>query len=645
MSGDEEDQPPPDDVPRTVFMPPSQPAAPPPEPQPTSTPPAAETSIPPQPAPPMTPGRVEVGAVLNHIYEVKRLIGRGGMGEVYEGVNVNADERVAIKVMLPSLAADPNVQAMFRKEARTLTRISHPAIVNYRVLAQEPQLGVLYIVTEFIDGVALSDVLKELKPSSEELASLLRRLAEGLRAAHELGAIHRDMSPDNVLLPDRRLERAKVIDFGIAKDLDASKGTIVGDGFAGKLGFVAPEQFGDFGREIGPWTDVYSLGLVILSLACNGQLDMGATLVEAIDRRRAGCDLSAIPADLRPVLDGMLQADPAKRLRSMDEVLAALDEATGKTAPPAGAATVFAPSWTPAAPAAPARPKPSRLPLYIGGGVAAAAAVTLAVFLLRPDGEKAPAKNGAGPAAASGPARTAQARVEATLPGVACSWLDITDVSQQPSGGVSVSLTGVAGQPAAAQATIDSALKAAGLTVANIDQRQVAPVSPGVCDVLDALRGFKVATATQGAKLSSAQREYEIMPQPEGGRPEARAVIQMAIRNPQLDFTLLGIEPSGQVQVIVDSRAAFLAAARQPGTMITTQPNDTYRLELRTFDVAGWTGIALITGKGPFDANLLGAPVKARGDDWRQRVQAVAARQEWHAETVWYRVVDDLPNR
>ena len=75
------------------------------------------------------------------------------MGEVFEGVNINQDdERVAIKVILPHLAADPNVLAMFRKEARTLTRLSHPALVQYRVLAQEPQLGVLYIVTEYIDG-------------------------------------------------------------------------------------------------------------------------------------------------------------------------------------------------------------------------------------------------------------------------------------------------------------------------------------------------------------------------------------------------------------------------------------------------------------------------------------------------------------
>jgi serine/threonine protein kinase len=273
-----------------------------------------------------THGRVSVGDVLNGIYEVKRLIRRGGMGEVYEGINIASDERVAIKVMLPSLAADPKVQAMFRKEARTLTRMAHPALVQYRVLAQEPRLNVLYIVTEFVDGVELTDVLGQVEPTSPVLKALMRRLADGLRAAHELGAVHRDISPDNVLLPDRRLDHARIIDFGIAKDLDPSKATIIGDGFAGKLGYVAPEQFGDFGRDIGPWTDVYSLGLVILAVASGKDVDMGSTLVEAVDKRRAGVDVNAAPEDLRPVLSRMLAADPVKRARSMDEVLAMIDD-------------------------------------------------------------------------------------------------------------------------------------------------------------------------------------------------------------------------------------------------------------------------------------------------------------------------------
>ena len=155
MSADPPDH---DDNTETVFMPSRPPTTgpqPEPEPAPAPAPPPRVTTAPVAGGAELPPGRVSVGDVLNGIYEVKRLIGRGGMGEVYEGVNVNSDERVAIKVMLPSLAADAKVQAMFRKEARTLTKLAHPAVVQYRVLAHEPLLNVLYIVTEFVDGVEL----------------------------------------------------------------------------------------------------------------------------------------------------------------------------------------------------------------------------------------------------------------------------------------------------------------------------------------------------------------------------------------------------------------------------------------------------------------------------------------------------------
>ena len=246
-------------------------------------------------------------------------------------MNVTSDERVAIKVMLPSLAADPNVIAMFRREARSMTRLQHEALVQYRVLAQEPQRRILYIVTDYIDGTPLCDVLETLKPSPEQLEMLLRRLASGLRAAHQLGILHRDISPDNVLLEGGQMERAKIVDFGIAKDLNPGSATIIGDGFAGKLGYVAPEQLGDFDRELGPWTDVYSLALVMAAAAVGHDLKMGGTLVDAVDKRRAGPDLSGVSENMRPVLAAMLRANPAERLRSMDDVIAMLD---ARRAPP-----------------------------------------------------------------------------------------------------------------------------------------------------------------------------------------------------------------------------------------------------------------------------------------------------------------------
>jgi serine/threonine protein kinase len=247
----------------------------------------ASDAVEPAPAPRRQPGTLVPGDVLNGIYRVDRFIARGGMGDVYEGVNVESDERVAIKAVRSHLAADPKVLALFRKEARVLTQFAHPALVQYRVLAREPTLELYYLVMDFIDGEPLSSMLDGTRPAAAAVAGLGLRLASGLAVAHEHGAIHRDMSPDNVLLPEGRVERAKIIDFGIAKSLDVAAETVVGDGFAGKIGYVAPEQFGDFDRQVGPWTDVYSLGLVLLSYARGRSSDMGSTLAEAVERPRA----------------------------------------------------------------------------------------------------------------------------------------------------------------------------------------------------------------------------------------------------------------------------------------------------------------------------------------------------------------------
>ena len=278
---------------------------------------------------------IAVGDVLNHMFEVKRFIKAGGMGQVFEGFNVMTGERVAIKALLPALAADPKVIALFQREAMTLTRLNHEALVQYRVLAKEPELGGLYIVTEYVDGVDLGETLGTVDRSGEELTRLLARLASGLAAAHRLGAIHRDISPDNVMLPGGDIHQAKIIDFGIAKDLGGALPTLIGDGFAGKLNFVAPEQLGDHDGAIGPWTDVYSLGLVILSVARGEKVDMSGSFADAIRKRRDDVEVSAAPESLRPLLTDMLRSNPAKRIRTMDEVAARL--AAAPPAPPAPA--------------------------------------------------------------------------------------------------------------------------------------------------------------------------------------------------------------------------------------------------------------------------------------------------------------------
>jgi hypothetical protein len=681
VSADEEDPPQPPDA--TVFH--AAPRAPdPPPPEPEAAPPVAEPTPPealgwgpapeavvpePEPAPepsapppspvaptmfvpkPKSDGRLPIGAVLNHTYAIKRFTARGGMGEVYEGYNItNPDDRVAIKVMLPALAADPNVRALFQNEAAVLIRIHHPALVPYRVAAEDPTLGVYFIVTEFVDGAPLSELLGELKPTPADLKALTRRLAEGLAAAHAVGAVHRDMSPDNVLLPDRRLAAAKIVDFGIAKNLDPTKATIIGDGFAGKLGYGAPEQFGDFDRQIGPWTDVYSLGLVILALASGRNVDMGATMVDAVDKRRAGLDVSVAPPELRPVLQNMLAADPAARLRSMEAVIAALDAAPAPALAPGRAAK------SPAAPSAPGKRGPP-LGLLLGGAAALVLVLAGGLFLLSRQGpapSPAPASSAAAttapvagapqaqaPAAAAAPAEKAQAAIVAALPNIACSWLDLLSVTDG-AGGLSVKLAGVAGQPGEAQASVTRAGAVAGAPMADINLDEVAPVDPPVCPSLDAVRPIRDPA---GGRLTTSQRRFEMVRQG-NGKFAGRAVINLSPGDPSTDFALIGIEPTGKMQMVIESRAQF-EAARQAAAQ-TADPNisdlggGAYRLQIDT-DLAGWSGLLLITGRGPFNPQLLAGPPGSRGPMWADTFRTLAEKRGWKADMVWYKVVDDQP--
>lgn len=630
--------------PKTVFAPfnpaasmiPVPPPAPPPAPEAVAGPAPAPAD--PSPAMPAAgDGRIRTGDVLNHIYEVRRFIARGGMGEVYEGVNVNnPDERVAIKAILPALAADPNVQAMFRKEATTLTRLSHPALVTYRLLAQEPRLGVLYIVTEYIDGTNLSDVLATVPRDAASLAGLMRRLADGLRVAHELGAVHRDISPDNVILEDGELNKARIIDFGIAKDLDPGKATIIGDGFAGKLAYVAPEQLGYFDREMGPWSDIYSLALVILAVASGKNVDMGATLFDAVEKRRAGVDVSIAPEPLRPVLMAMLQPNPKDRLRSMSDVIAGLDNPALVQAAPAVAVKADGPG---------AGVKLAELvkarPALVGGGVLAAVALAATAVFLSGDGaDPAPAPTEA-VAVAEAPDATARKAMLGILPSLPCSWLDVESLSVA-NGAVTASFRGVAGYTARTQTAITDALIAGGLTVASINFENVSPAPTSICELLDAYRPIKTA---RGGDISSDQQKYEKALQAEGNaQGQVAAVPQIHISADALrgQLVLAGIDPDGSAGVFVESTAKLREFLGNPanggmnpdgsGTLKAIQPVD------------GLVGVLVVYSANAIDPALIAPPPGSRGEEWHARFLAAARQSGWQTDMAWFKIVNEVPD-
>ncbi|WP_102223016.1 serine/threonine protein kinase [Acidimangrovimonas sediminis] len=297
--------------------------------------------------------QIAPGTEIIGTYVIEQHLNTGGMGEVYRGHNIHTEEPVAIKIVLPALAHDRKIISLFQKEATVLNRLNHEAIVRYQIFTVDPGIKRPCLVMEFVGGESLADHLRRGPMPPAQVFTLLARVASGLGAAHKVGVIHRDLSPDNVILQDGAVEHAKIIDFGIAKAANVGKGrTLIGDAFAGKFGFVAPEQLGKYGREVTERTDIYSLGLVAAAAAKGEAFDMGDDFFEALEARNAVPNLLGIDPGVAAVLERMLQPDPKDRPADMAEVLALLPGADGQTRPPRTAPPIVLPVAEASAPPA-----------------------------------------------------------------------------------------------------------------------------------------------------------------------------------------------------------------------------------------------------------------------------------------------------
>lgn len=261
-----------------------------------------------------------VGTQLSGIYELDERIAFGGMGEVYRGHNIQTGDHVAIKIVLPEFARDQTILSLFRKEASILNHLSHDAVVRYHVFTIDPGIGRPYLAMEFVDGESLFDIMRRGPMPVEEVRKLCHRLASGLSAVHQAGAVHRDLSPDNIILPGGRVERAKIIDFGIARSATVGGETLIGGRFAGKYNYVSPEQLGLYSGDVREQSDIYSLGLVLAAALRGKPIDMSGSQFEIIEKRRAVPDLSDIDEDFRGIVEAMLQPDPQDRPASMADI-------------------------------------------------------------------------------------------------------------------------------------------------------------------------------------------------------------------------------------------------------------------------------------------------------------------------------------
>ena len=204
--------------------------------------------------------RALVGLVLAGRYELRALLGRGGMGEVYEAADHRLDRTVAVKVLREELARDRRFVARFHREARTAARLQHPAIVAVHDYGEDG--GRVYLVLEHVPGRTLHEVLRtEGSFAPARAAEIAADVASALAHAHARGVVHRDVAPGNVMV--RTDGAVKVLDFGIARAIQGS-GHRESVTAQGTLAYAAPEVLA--GERADQRVDVYSLGAVLYEL-------------------------------------------------------------------------------------------------------------------------------------------------------------------------------------------------------------------------------------------------------------------------------------------------------------------------------------------------------------------------------------------
>ena len=207
-----------------------------------------------------------VGALIGN-YLIKELLGKGGMGSVYLAEHPRIGRKVAVKVMSSAITQQPDAAERFEAEARLITRIEHPNVIEIFDFGAMDD-GSLYYVMELLKGQELADVMDEGKMSAAEAAPYVEQICAALQAAHDHGVVHRDLKPQNIFVLDRDPLAIKILDFGIAKLLETEGGAgLTQTGMVmGTPRFIAPEQAAGEPGRIGPHTDIYSLGVILYAM-------------------------------------------------------------------------------------------------------------------------------------------------------------------------------------------------------------------------------------------------------------------------------------------------------------------------------------------------------------------------------------------
>ncbi|HXH96405.1 MAG TPA: serine/threonine-protein kinase, partial [Gaiellaceae bacterium] len=259
-----------------------------------------------------------VGEVISGRYELEELLGSGGMSSVFLARDRLLDRHVALKVLHARYSDDDEHVARFRREARTVARLSHPHIVT--VIDRGVDEGRQFIVFEYVQGENLKELVRRSGPlPAQRAVALGLAVAEGLAFAHAQGLVHRDVKPQNILLNEEG--EVKVTDFGIARSLDVDRGLTQAGTVLGTSEYISPEQAS--GGVVTPATDVYSLGVVLWELLTgvvpfSGDSFMAVALRHVNEQPPRLLDVRPdAPPRLAAAVDRALAKSPADRLPSM----------------------------------------------------------------------------------------------------------------------------------------------------------------------------------------------------------------------------------------------------------------------------------------------------------------------------------------
>jgi eukaryotic-like serine/threonine-protein kinase len=293
-------------------------------------PPGAWVRGAPSPRPPAPPGphadrqvgaaELQIGDLLGGRYELLQLLGQGGMGAVYKAADHEVNRIVALKVIRPELASNPEILARFKQELLLSSRVTHHNVIRIYDLGEAQ--GVKFITMEYLEGENLYQILKERgKLQVAEAVAIMEQVASGLAAAHREGIIHRDLKPGNIMCDKNG--RVVLMDFGLARTFSGEGMTHTGT-MMGTIEYMSPEQAQ--GMEVKASSDIFTVGLILYELLAGVTPFYAESAIASLLKRtqQRAVPLSDvdknIPGKLSNIVAKCLEKDPANRYQNAAEL-------------------------------------------------------------------------------------------------------------------------------------------------------------------------------------------------------------------------------------------------------------------------------------------------------------------------------------